>query len=104
MRFFQANFRKISIFSSNFDFPGKNWPFTATSVQIILLILKSHPFRTYFLYMIRYNNISRPVHDPPAQNLGDRDPNPRDWRPWHYWATKIKRYNQGQGRAIIVPS
>src|SRR6218665_3813927 len=93
-RFLQANFRKISIFSGNFtkeyrvlqanfrkfrffqaikkiDFPSKKSPFTATSGQIILLLFKSHHFRTYFpsLYMIRYNNISRPVHDsndPPA--------------------------------------
>src|SRR6218665_1427509 len=34
--------------------------------QIILFLLKIHHFRTYFLYMIRYNNISRPVHDPPS--------------------------------------
>src|SRR6218665_1836317 len=48
-----------------FEFSGKNWPITATSWQIILFLFKSHHFRTYFLYMIRYNNISRPVHDPP---------------------------------------
>src|SRR6218665_1117962 len=102
-RFLQANFRKISIFqailqknieffmqiSENFDFfkqlkksifQAKNCPFTATctSVQIILFLFKNNHFRTYFLYMIRYNNISRPVHDsndppatlPAAQNLG----------------------------------
>src|SRR6218665_1034491 len=79
-----ANFRKT------IDFPGKNWLFRAISGQIILFLFKSHHFRTYFLYMIRYNNILRPVHDPtiphatslrpphdpPAQNLGDRDPQP----------------------------
>src|SRR6218665_3825712 len=68
-RFFQANFREISTFSgnfTNFDLLGKNWPFTATSGQIILFLFKSHHFLTYFLYMIRYNNISRPVHDPPG--------------------------------------
>src|SRR6218665_3355127 len=46
-----------------FDFQAKNCPFTATSGQIILFLFKSNHFRTYFLYMIRYNNISRPVHD-----------------------------------------
>src|SRR6218665_2744794 len=53
----------------NFDFPRKKFPFTATSGQIILFLFKSNHFRTYFLYMIRYNNISRPFHDfndPPA--------------------------------------
>src|SRR6218665_694916 len=35
----------------------------ATSGQIILFLFKSNHFRTYFLHMIRYNNISRPVHD-----------------------------------------
>ena len=81
--FFQANFRKISNFFRQLkffsDFPGKSLSFTATSGQIILFLFKSHHFQTYFLYMISYNNISRPVHDPhnplrphdpPAQNLG----------------------------------
>src|SRR6218665_2407853 len=42
-----------------------------------LFLFKSHHFRTYFLYMIRYNNIVRPDHDarPPAQNLGVATPN-----------------------------
>jgi len=94
---FSGNFTKISIFqgkfleifdflgnlTEDFDFPGKNWLFTVSSGQIILFLFKSHHFRTNFLYMIRYNNISRPVHeppttpcdphDPPAQNLGGRD-------------------------------
>src|SRR6218665_3845773 len=60
------------------------------SKQIILFRLKSHYFRTYFLYMIRYNNVSRPVidpHDPPlrsprppAENWGSYQPNPQDRR------------------------
>jgi len=80
-----ANFRNISIFSDNLkkiEFPGKNWSFTATSGQIILFLFKSHHFRTYVLFMIRYNT-SQPVHDPPAtphnppaQNLGVATPNP----------------------------
>src|SRR6218665_1378862 len=78
--------KKISIFPGkfrkNFDFPGKNWPFrpTATSGQIILFLFKSHHFRTYFLYMIRYNDISRLAQDPNdrlAQNLGVATPQPR---------------------------
>ena len=57
------------------DFPCKNWPFTATSRQIILFLFKNNHFRTYFMHMIRYrpNDISRSVHcppRPPAQNLG----------------------------------
>src|SRR6218665_3364405 len=59
-RFLQA----ISLKKS--EFPGKNWSFTTTSWQIILFLFKNNHFRTYFLYMIRYNNISRSVHDPPA--------------------------------------
>ena len=71
-RFFQANL--ITIFeaiSQKFRFPFKNWPLTAASEQIILFLYKSHHFRTYFLYMIRYN-ISRP----PTQNLGVATPQP----------------------------
>ena|SRR6218665_818792 len=41
-----------------------DWPFTATSGQITLFLFKSHHFRKYFLYMIRYSNISQPVHNP----------------------------------------
>src|SRR6218665_3135519 len=93
---FRAHLSEISIFSGNFtkflknfdflrqfkkiDFPGKNCSFTATSGQIILFLFKS--LRTYFLYMIRYNNISRPsttsLRPSPAQNLGVATPNPQD--------------------------
>src|SRR6218665_3211207 len=45
---FQVNFREISIFLGNFtkefDFPSKNWPFIATSGQIILFLFKSNLF------------------------------------------------------------
>src|SRR6218665_1730553 len=58
------------------------WPNYSISLQ-------KH-FRIYFLYMIRYNNISRPVHDPndppaiipaiptrpPCSKYGVRDPQP----------------------------
>src|SRR6218665_683808 len=58
--------------------------------QIILFIFKSNHSGTYFLYMMRYNNISRPVHDPneppatlpatstrpPCPKYGGRDPQP----------------------------
>ena len=109
-QFFQAISQKISIFPTKFSkkfnfsrqifknfwsFMGNflkisfsNCSFTATSGQIILFLFKSHHFRTYFLYMIRY--ISRPVHDPPcnpyltpAQNLWVTTPNPQDWHPWY---------------------
>src|SRR6218665_2888320 len=65
-RFFQINFRKISIsqnnfvssrqisekclfslnFTKHFDFQEKIGHYTATSGQIILLVFKSHHFRT----------------------------------------------------------
>jgi len=102
-RFFQANFKKIHFsrqIPENFDFSCKNFRMTfffghslqnfrlsrqnchlqLNSGQIILLRLKSHHSRTYFLHMIRYKNVSRPVHDPlrphgpQAQNLGVATP------------------------------
>src|SRR6218665_1658727 len=76
-QFFQAILQKNIEFSrkisENFDFfrqlkklifQAKKCPFTAISGQIILFLFKSNHFRTYFLYMIRYRAISRPVHDP----------------------------------------
>ena len=51
----------------------------------MLFLLKSHHFRTYVLYMISYNNISRPSAIPtsPCPKSGGRDPpNPQDWRSW----------------------
>src|SRR6218665_3017348 len=50
-----------AISQKNFNFPGKNWPFTATSEQVILFLFKSHHFRTYFQYMIRYNILRPPL-------------------------------------------
>ena len=38
---------------------------------------KNYYFRTYFLYMIRYNNISRPL----CPKSGVVIPNPQDWLP-----------------------
>src|SRR6218665_2318680 len=98
MSVFQANFLKsfdfFRQFKKNFDFPGKNCSFTATPWQIILYLFKSHHFLTYFQYMIKYNNISRSVHDPlqppfdapttpSAQNLGVATalPNPQGLTP-----------------------
>src|SRR6218665_184508 len=91
-QFFQAILQKNIKFSrqisGNFDFfrqlkklifQAKKCPFTATSDQSILFLFKSNHFRTYFL--IRYNNISRPVHDPtrpPAQNMGVATLSPQD--------------------------
>src|SRR6218665_670140 len=89
----QKNIEFCRQISENFDFfrqlknlifQAQKCPFTATSGQIILFLFKSNHFRTYFPYMIRYNNISRPVHnpndplrptlrpthDPPVQNIG----------------------------------
>src|SRR6218665_3814020 len=104
-QFFQAILQKNIEFSrqisENFDFfrqlkklifQAKKFPFIGkcTSGQIILFLFKSNHFRRYFLYMIRYNNISRPVHDPndppatlpstltrpPCPKSGGRDPQP----------------------------
>src|SRR6218665_512679 len=80
-------------FPKNIDFPGKNWLFTAISGQIILFLFKSHHFRTYFLYMIRYNIYftTRPRrHDPPRDpprppppKSGGATPNPPGLTPMH---------------------
>src|SRR6218665_1589286 len=66
-------------FAKNIDFPGKNELFIAISWQIMLFLFKSHHFRTYLLYMIRYNNILRPVRDSttplrPCSKSGGRNP------------------------------
>ena len=49
--------------------------------KLFYFLYKSHHFRTYFPCIIRYNNISRPVHDPhdpSTQNLRwSRPPAPR---------------------------
>src|SRR6218665_3008232 len=69
--------QKISIstgkFPKNFDFFRQlkkfDFPRKKLSIYSISLQKYTNHFRTYFLYMIRYNNISRPVHDsndPPA--------------------------------------
>ena len=118
--FLQANFRKISIFSGNstkeyrvfqanfrkfwffrqlkkFDFPSKKLSvYSCTSGQIILFLFKSNRFRTYFLNMIRYNNISRPIHDSPAtphdplpKILGSRTLIPQGLTPLHHWECAV---------------
>src|SRR6218665_3799194 len=81
---------KNSIFqaiSQKFQFSRQNCPFTAASGQIILFLFKSHLFRTYLLYIIRYNNIPRPVHDPLRPPCDHHDPLPKFWgrdppNPW----------------------
>src|SRR6218665_533036 len=85
---FPGKFPKISIsfrqFHENFRFSRHKWSFTAISGQIILFLFKSHHFRTYVLYMISYNNTSRPPndplrpHDPLPKIWGARPPNPQD--------------------------
>src|SRR6218665_588301 len=81
-RFFQANYRKISIFQEN----KKNSNFQAKIGHLQLLLgklfclFKSHHFRTYFLYIIGYYNISRPVNDPLRPPCGPHDPPyPKSW-------------------------
>src|SRR6218665_1576098 len=72
-KFFLKNFDFSDNFPKNFYFPGKNCSLTATSGQIILFLFKSYHFQTYFLYMIRYNNISRA---PCPKSGGARPPKP----------------------------
>jgi len=43
---FTINFDFSGNFKKEFEFSGKNWPFTATSWQIILFLFKSYHFRT----------------------------------------------------------
>ena len=52
-KFFRQIFKKFRFFQAikKIDFPGRNCSFTATSGQIILFRLKSHHFRTYFLFI-----------------------------------------------------
>src|SRR6218665_2961473 len=72
-------FRFLGNFTKNFDFPGINWLFAAISGQIILFLFKSHHFLTYLLYMVRYNNILRPVHDPHDPLRPPTTPLPKIW-------------------------
>jgi len=68
----------IVIYSKISVYPDKMCHLQLNSRQIILFRLKSHHFWTYFLYMIRYNNASRPSTTPKSRV---RDtPNPQDWR------------------------
>src|SRR6218665_3843776 len=95
-QFFQAILQKNIEFcrqiSENFDFFRQlkkfDFPKKKLSIYSISLQKYTNHFRTYFLYMIRYNNISRPVHDsndppatrpslrPPCPKSGGRDPQP----------------------------
>jgi len=90
-KFFRQIFAKFWFFSGNL----KKSIFQAKIAYLQLLLgkflyfsSKVTTFETYFLYMIRYNNISRPVynppatpHDPPCPKSGVATPNPQDWRP-----------------------
>jgi len=82
--FFQANFKQISIFQAiykQFRFYRQKLlthSYFWANFSISLKKSPAHHFRTYFLYTIRYNNISRPVHDHPYSPLpklwGSRPP------------------------------
>ena len=82
-RFFQANFpEKFRQFKKN-RFSRQKLAIYNHFWSNYSIYLQNHYFRTYFLYMIRYNNISRPVPRPPchplrppAQNLGVATPQP----------------------------
>ena len=78
-------YRFFRQFPKKFQFSRQKLAFTATFGQIILFLFKSHHFRTYFLYMIRYNSISRPpaTPQPPCPKSGRSRPQPpQNWCPW----------------------
>jgi len=93
-RFFRQKFPNDPLFShflKNFYLSRQICHLQQNSWQIILFRLKCHHFRTYFLYAIRYNFVSRPFHDPPRPPWDPHDPpspksggcdtsNPKDWR------------------------
>src|SRR6218665_2015212 len=117
---FAGKFPKILIFSGN-----KKIRFSKQKIvhlqlplgKIILFLFKSNHFRTYFLYMIRYNNISRPVHDsndPPATllatplpKIGGRDPQPPGLTPLNSYGkeafSRRKELPRGRLRRMKMP-
>ena len=65
--FFRQIFKKIVFFRQfhkNIRFSRQKLAISSTPGQTVLFLFKSHHIRTYFLYIIRYNTISRFVHDP----------------------------------------
>src|SRR6218665_1716920 len=74
-RFFQGKFPK------NFDFCRQFYKkFRFSRHKYVQLFLgKSHHFLTYLLYMVRYNNILRPVHDPQDPLRPPTTPLPKIW-------------------------
>src|SRR6218665_1914128 len=92
---FAGKFPKILIFSGNkkIDFASKKVHLQLPLGKLFYFSSKVKTFEHTSLYMIRYNNISRPVHDsndtpcdppfdPPAQNLGIATLSSQDYRPW----------------------
>jgi len=83
--FFLAIYFKMSVYPDRICHLGLG--LQLNSSQIILYRLKSHHFRTYFLYMITYNNVSRPpatTPRPPSQkSWGVVTPILQDWRLCH---------------------
>ena len=77
-RFLRQNFPNnlfLVIYSKMSVFLDKICHLQLNSRQIILFRLKSHHFRIYYLYMIRYNNASRP----PTVPCDPHDPLPKIW-------------------------
>ena len=73
--------KKISIFFRQFHNKYRFFQAKIACLQLLILFLfKSHHFRKYFLYMTRYNNISRP---PCPKSGGSRPPTPRIDAPAH---------------------
>src|SRR6218665_2034632 len=123
----QKNIEFCRQISENFDsfrqlknsiFQAQNCPFTATSGQIILFLFKINHFRTYFLYMIRYNNISRPASTTPTPPLrsslrllcpksGGRDSQPTGLTPldsnWKEAFSRRKELPRGGLRRMKMP-
>ena len=66
-RFFGQFHKKLRFSRQKLAIYSNFWANYSISIQ-------SHHFGTYFLYMIRYNNILRPVHDPHGSLCNPCDP------------------------------
>jgi len=74
----------------------RNLPFTAKFWANYSISLKSHHFRTYFLYMIGYNFVSRPPckpHDPQLKFWGSRHDQPPGLTPMQFASSFLSPVN-----------
>jgi len=83
----------LVIYSKMSFYPDKICHIQQNSRQMIRFCLKSHHFRTYFLYMIKYNNVSRPVHGHPATI-----------QPLHPQPSRIDTYDRDTFNILLLTS